>query len=111
MSQARKREQQNATAGDRKNVRTAEFRVADTNGVAHHDWVEAGTVDRLALRDGHGAHRAAVVCALHVDDVGPACDAPSHLEGGLDGLPARRPEEEGVEGGMRHHGQQPLDEL
>ena len=73
--------------------------------------MEPCAVDRLALGDGHRTHRPAVVRPLHVDDVLASSNAPRHLDRRLDGLRARRPEEERVQRRVRHHGQQPLDKL
>ena len=65
----------------------------------------------LALRDSDRSHGATVVRALNRDDVLLAGDQARHLNGTLNGLGARRPEEERVEGGVGHHGDELLDEL
>ena len=83
----------------------------DRDGVAYHDRVEARSVDRLAFRDGHRAHRAAMVRTLHADDILAAGECPRHFDARFDGLGARVPEEERVQRRVRHHGQQPFDEL
>ena len=59
--------------------------------------METLRIDGLALRDRHRAERAAVVRALHGDDVLSACDRARHLDRALDGLRAGVPEEERVE--------------
>ncbi len=73
--------------------------------------MDALAVDRLALRECHGAEGAAVVRALHSDDVLPAGDRASQLDRSLDGLRAGVPEEERVKRRVRHHREQPLNEL
>lgn len=78
--------------------------------MAYHDGERPFAVSRLALRDGHRAVRAAVIRALHRDDVLAARDGARHLDGRLDGLAARVPEEERVERGVWHHREQLLDE-
>ena len=68
-------------------------------------------ISSLALRDTNRAHSPTVIRSLHRDDVLLAGDQARHLNGTLDGLGARRPEEERVEGGVGHHGDELLDEL
>ena len=64
----------------------------------------------LALRDGDRSHGATVVRALHRDDVLLASDHPGHLNGALDRLRSRVPEEERVERRVGHHRNKLLDE-
>jgi hypothetical protein len=52
-----------------------------------------------------------VVPSLHDDDVVPLRARPRNLDGGLNGLTARVPEEEAVQGWVGHHGEKGLHEL
>lgn len=76
---------------------------------AYHQWVHAGGVDRLALRDSHRAESPSVVRALHANDILPFCEPARHLDCGLNSLGARVPEEERVQRGIGHHREQALD--
>ena len=78
---------------------------------AHHQGMEALRVDCFARCEGHSTVRAAVVTTLHGDDVLLSGEDSSHLNGGLDGLGTRVPEEERVQGLIRHHREEFLDEL
>lgn len=79
-------------------------------GRTHHERPSPLGVDRLALRDRHGAVGPPVVRALHADDVLPPRDLPRHLERALDRLGAAVPEEERVERGVGHDREEALDE-
>ncbi len=60
----------------------------------YHQWVYAGGVDRLALRDCHRPEGTPMVRALHANDVLSLCEPARHLDRGLNSLGARVPEEE-----------------
>ena len=78
---------------------------------AHHQGMEALRVDRLARCEGHSTIRTAVVTTLHGDDVLLSGEDSSHLDGGLNGLRTLVPEEERVQGLVRHLREEFLDEL
>ena len=68
-------------------------------------------ISSLALSDTDRAHSPTVIRSLHRDDVLLASDHPGHLNGALDRLRSRIPEEERVQRRVGHHRDKLLNEL
>lgn len=69
------------------------------------------SVDGLGARHGHGSEGAAVVGSLHDDDVLLLGGMAGEFDGCFDGLGARVPEEERVEGFVGHQRNHGVDEV
>ena len=77
----------------------------------HHEGTGGLGVDSLRSGDGSGTVGPSVIGALEADDVLPSRRLSRNLNSRLDGLGTRVPEEERVEGFVRHDGEKTLNQL
>lgn len=88
------------------------FAVGEGDGEdAWHERSVVLAVDGLGAGHGHGAECAAVVGALHDDDILLLGCVAGELDGCFDGFGARVPEEERVEGFVWHEWEEGVDEV
>lgn len=82
-----------------------------TRKKAHHQRTGALRVDGLRPGHGTGTHGSAVISTLEYNQVLPAGCLPGELDGSLNSLGTRVPEEELVKRGVGHNREKLLDKL
>lgn len=85
--------------------------LSTTEKKAHHQRAGALGVDGLRPCHGTGTHGSAVISALEDNQVLPASCLPGELDGSLNCLGTRVPEEELVKRGVGHNREELLDKL